>query len=463
MATSLDNYVKSVITFSSAESNRELVELNRKSLNDVLEKNASSLTNILQALNVEEHSLSVATVLLAKINQACSVSSAEMVEESLVQIETALPFFKKPQLLLAPDIFIKLFRKVYQVCLQRTELLSQGITLLNSAIDVISGESGELTSLHACLFCLCLKAKLFDPALKYLSVPISKIMKEIPGDKNERGYMDSRSVLLYFYYGGLIYGAMGQLHECMLMMQNVLCVPAFLTSAIMVEAYKKYLLLSLILYDKVKPLPGYRATVVQKLQKYCFEYHFFENVCISDSSNKDPAQDILNHLQSHHNVFLEDNNVGLVKRLARKMREAAIIKLSKTFLTMSLGDLTRRCHLPDCNYAERYLTEMNLEGKICAKLDKVNGLVHFEEPQVVVEEEKLNAAIQTSMELATLLKSYDTRIRTNYVYVSRSTKVSCLSAHDDEGFQQGTSSLNVLSMMGFPSAGIPSFELNVSS
>lgn len=50
------------------------------------------------------------------------------------------------------------------------------------------------------------------------------------------------------------------------------------------------------------------------------------------------------------------------------------------------------------------------------------------------------------------------------MYIARSTKVSALCAHDDEGFQQGTSGANVLPMMGIiPNAVVPSFELNMPS
>ncbi|VDD88094.1 unnamed protein product [Enterobius vermicularis] len=481
MSGGLDNYVKNVIAFTSAESYRELVELNRKALTDVLEKSGVPLTQILEMLNVEEHSLSFVTILLAKLNQACSAANSEEIEETLSQIEMFLPFFNRTQIILAPDIckVFSLFLSnhiknvILLLCfnlgirfsdINFNEHISRGILLLSGAINAIIGEPGELTSLHSCLFCLCLKSKLFEPALRFLETPVSRIMKETPGDKVDRGYMDSRFVLLYFYYGGLIYGALGRLDDSLLMMQNVLCIPALLTSAIMIEAYKKYLLMSLISHGKVKALPGYRAMVVQKLQRFCFEYQFFENICTMDSSDKDLAQEIMNHLQAHHAVFFKDNNVGLIKRLARKMREASIIKLSKTFLSVSLGDLARRCHLHDWGNAERYLMEMNAENKICVTLDKEHGLVYFDEPKTVVDEETLNSVIKAGMNLTSLLKTYDTRLRTNYMYIARSTKVSALCAHDDEGFQQGTSGANVLPMMGIiPNAVVPSFELNMPS
>lgn len=70
--------------------------------------------------------------------------------------------------------------------------------------------------------------------------------------------------------------------------------------------------MSLISHGKVKALPGYRAMVVQKLQRFCFEYQFFENICTMDSSDKDLAQEIMNHLQAHHAVFFKVNLKALI-------------------------------------------------------------------------------------------------------------------------------------------------------
>lgn len=56
---------------------------------------------------------------------------------------------------------------------------------------------------------------------------------------NQAGpYMDPKWVLLYFYYGGLIYAVLGRYEEAFVMMQKVSCMPAVAVSAIMVQAYK---------------------------------------------------------------------------------------------------------------------------------------------------------------------------------------------------------------------------------
>lgn len=70
-------------------------------------------------------------------------------------------------------------------------------------------------------------------------------------------------------------------------------------------------------------------------------------------------------------------------QMCRSVRSSQSINfVLQTFLSVSLGDLARRCHLHDWGNAERYLMEMNAENKICVTLDKEHGLVYFDEPKV---------------------------------------------------------------------------------
>lgn len=52
--------------------------------------------------------------------------------------------------------------------------------------------------------------------------------------------MDPLWVLLYFYYGGLIYGVLEQYDMFLKMMARVLTIPAVYPSAVMVDAYKVF-------------------------------------------------------------------------------------------------------------------------------------------------------------------------------------------------------------------------------
>lgn len=65
------------------------------------------------------------------------------------------------------------------------------------------------------------------------------------------GNNDSKHFLLYYYYGGMIYTAMKNYERALYFFEVVVTVPAMVVSHIMLEAYKKYILVSLILHGKV--------------------------------------------------------------------------------------------------------------------------------------------------------------------------------------------------------------------
>lgn len=63
--------------------------------------------------------------------------------------------------------------------------------------------------------------------------------------------MDSKCFLLYYYYGGMIYTAMKNYERALYFYEVALTTPALTMSYIMLEAYKKFILVSLILNGRV--------------------------------------------------------------------------------------------------------------------------------------------------------------------------------------------------------------------
>lgn len=68
------------------------------------------------------------------------------------------------------------------------------------------------------------------------------------------GNNDSKYFLLYYYYGGMIYTSLKNFDRALYFFEVVVTVPAMVVSHIMLEAYKKYILISLILFGKVSIL-----------------------------------------------------------------------------------------------------------------------------------------------------------------------------------------------------------------
>jgi hypothetical protein len=59
-----------------------------------------------------------------------------------------------------------------------------------------------------------------------------------------------RNVLLYFYYGAMIYGALEKWEDSVFFLEHAICLPIKKHSAIVLEALKKFYIISLIIGRK---------------------------------------------------------------------------------------------------------------------------------------------------------------------------------------------------------------------
>ncbi|EFO24312.1 hypothetical protein LOAG_04179 [Loa loa] len=419
MAGTLDTFVKTVMGHTVTASWRELADLHRKAVYDVLERNIPHLDSVLETLAVDRYSMSVVSILLVKMNQIYTDNVKDRFERTLSQVESMVPLFDSMQISFIPDIYVLLFRKVYEYYLLQINKPARGIMLLTNAINVLVKEEKDiLTSLHPCLFCLCLKARIHDPAIPFLHLAVPKIFKETA---NQTGpYMDPKWVVLYFYYGGLLYAVLGRYEEAFAMMQKACCIPAISPSAIVVRAYKIYVLLSLLLYGKTLRLSNYRSPVMTRsIIPLCPDYSALERICDNEEENFDKATAILEYLEAHYATFEKDNTVGLVKLVVRSIRENSVKRLTECFTSISLSDVARRCHLDDSDHAELYLRDMGKEGKINVRIDKKQGIVKFAEMKREADEHEVDKAANFIYTLDALMKQFDDRIRVNPSYISR--------------------------------------------
>ena len=65
------------------------------------------------------------------------------------------------------------------------------------------------------------------------------------------GHYDVKHFLLYYYYGGMIYTAVKNYDRAQYFFRVCITTPALAVSHIMLESFKKYILVSLILEGKV--------------------------------------------------------------------------------------------------------------------------------------------------------------------------------------------------------------------
>lgn len=142
---------------------------------------------------------------------------------------------------------------------------------------------------------------------------------------------DARYLLLYYYYGGMIYTAMKNYERALYFFEVSVSTPALAMSHIMLESYKKYILVSLILHGKVSdeflgslvqlispiqsaqviPVPKYSSQVITRFMKPLSQaYHDLATAYLSSSSDE-----VRIITMKFRDVFLRDKNLGLVKQV----------------------------------------------------------------------------------------------------------------------------------------------------
>lgn len=233
------------------------------------------------------------------------------------------------------------------------------------AICKVQRSPSQLTALHADLCQLCLLAKCPQAAVRILDVDITDVLKE--------NGQNAKHFLLYFYYGGMLYTALKKFERALFFFEAAVTVDSMVVSHIVLEAYKKRILVSLIAYGKVEPLPSWTSSVVDRFVRQLSKcYHDLEAAYGASS-----LAQVRELCQKNSERFSRDGNTGLVKQCVTALTRKNIKKLTKTFLTLSLADVAQRCELASAREAERQLFSMIEDGEIFALINQKDGMVKF--------------------------------------------------------------------------------------
>lgn len=226
-----------------------------------------------------------------------------------------------------------------------------GIDIFCRAIRKIQTSNSQLTSIHADLCQLCLVSKCFKPALEFLDVDITAMSSQ------SEEY--TKHFLLYFYYGGMIYTALKDYDRALYFFEVCLTTPAMAVSHIILEAYKKYVLVSLILNGKVEFLPRFTSSAARFLKRLSQAYQ--ELITAYGTNNCDEIQAIIT---KYEEPFNRDHNLGLVKQVLGSLYKKNIQRLTNTFLTLSLSDVASRVKLAGPAEAEKHILNMVIFLKV---------------------------------------------------------------------------------------------------
>lgn len=375
--------MNNVRTLSASGKYIDLVVYLNESM-ELLPKNWSILDNVLETLDIQQHSLGVLYVLLAKF---ANVSNTPTESENIIRlVRNFINLCNGEQVRFATQTYFELCHAFTNYLIHQPACI-QGVRILVQAVEKIRLLESGLTAVHADLCQLCLYTKVFNPALKFLDVDITSIATT--EDVNH----DAKYFLLYYYYGGMIYTAVKNYDRALYFFEVAVSTPAMAMSHIMLEAYKKFILVSLIINGKISTLPKYSSQVISRFMRPLSQaYHELATAYATSSS--DEVRNIINKFRD---IFVRDVNMGLVKLVAASLYKKNIQRLTKTFLTLSLADVASRVQLSGPAEAEKYILNMIKSGEIYASINQKDGMVVFKDDPEKYDSPEMFLKVQEDM------------------------------------------------------------------
>jgi len=223
-----------------------------------------------------------------------------------------------------------------------------------------------LTPVHALLVQVCLVSKYYQAAIPILDRDVT----EIEPMKTDIQPVDA---LLYFYYGGMVYIGLKQYRRARDFFSLAISAPAQVLSAIVVECYKKFILVSLLIEGQVGTLPKYTSnSVLRQLKSLTQSYSDF-----AKAYQTHKQQSLQESYQKHLAEFDKDHNAGLAAQVVQSLYQRNILRLTQTYVTLSLADIATSVQLPGPKDAEKYILRMIEEGEIHASINQKDSMVSF--------------------------------------------------------------------------------------
>lgn len=398
MASFVDSLVADVRKVQGEGEFQELVARLNQCEEQLSKVEVSVLDTMIECLDVSTHSLGVMAALVAKVGRSKEQADWKLLIQQMKEFSNK---FDVLQINENPLVFCNLYHQFTERLCEQRRISMQGIPIVRIALEKFRKSSGHLTALHSDLIQLCLLAKNVKPALPFLAQEFSALQ-----DENEQ--LDAKYVLLYYYYGGMVFTCLHDYLQALLFFTVCVTTPTMVISAVMVAAYKKFILVSLLKFGKEISLPRYSLHIVERVLKpLCGAYIQLSKAFCSGKAGS--VQAVVDKFQD---TYSRDGNTGLIRRLVARVSKHNVQTLTHTFMTVGLADVSTRLQFSGAKEAEKYIRDMIEDDEVHASLDQAEGMVSFVEnpehydslPMVNHMETQLQQCVALQMKLATLDK-----------------------------------------------------------
>lgn len=378
---------------------------------ELLIQHMPQLDDLLPSLDPALHTLGLVFILHCKAT-AVPLSNAQAVSIFLAQCRRMLLGCDPVQVRMVPAQFVAVCMKFSTAAITTNQPLAAVKPLLAAAL-ALQPTPRHFTPLHAEFAKCCLLARCYLAAAPLLSQDLISVEKEAT-------HLAPRDLLLWHYYAGMLHVGMHEYKLAITLFTLCYSAPTHVVSAIMVEAYKKAMLCSLILDgEPPRPTKHVGAVVTRHITSKLTPY---TELAEAFASRKLP--ELQAAVTKHAAVLTHDKNLGLARQCLPALTRRAVRLLTETYLTLSLGQIAELVGLESAEAAEKVVREMIVGGAICASIDEPKALVFFHESPEHYDSHATVVAIEGAMDrvvgVAGKLQDLYAQVATDTNYLTRS-------------------------------------------
>ncbi|TNY22657.1 hypothetical protein DMC30DRAFT_431592 [Rhodotorula diobovata] len=215
---------------------------------------------------------------------------------------------------------------------------------------------GYLTALHPLFLRSVMQSGMYRAAREVLMRDITEVDKQVYSIK----YQDH---LLYHYLGGTILALLGDYPRAAELLEICVSAPGSGVSLIQLDAFKKLLLVQLLAFGKAQPLPKYTTSAFGTAAKaLCAPYAELASAFATLDRGR-----VAVAAEKGRDAFEKDHNAGLVYTVERSLRARQVMKLTETFITLSLGEIAAHVGVDPADEAGLREVERAVRDMIAAR------------------------------------------------------------------------------------------------
>jgi len=291
-------------------------------------------TDVLALLDPSVNSLAYLYVLVARID----LGQKNAMEVAWRQIVTFLETFNPKQVRCAQDIFKRLVDSFFSFV---TESGKPIIAVRPIKKAILRFNPTKFSFLHPLFLRLCLEAKCYRDAAAIVDIDLVEFPCISTGKVTDNARVREityQDVLTYFLYAGMIYMGIKEWRRAADYLTYAIVAPGNACSQIQLDAYKKYILVGLLLDGKSLPIPRSTTSVANRAYKALSKpYESF--AAAFKAGNPELLRTEVTQLVD---VFRQDNNTGLAIQCLEAFRRMQIIALRDTYVTLSTEEISKK-------------------------------------------------------------------------------------------------------------------------